>query len=345
MTDTAAPAGGLSAGRAENGKEGCIMKFMDVKSTGCTLKLSKIAKGADHFGVTIPKERAFALMDRYLELGGNVIDTARLYGRARPFDAEFAHSEPIVGEWLRTRRNRDQVILVTKGAHPVIEDISKRRVNPECIAADLEISLKALGVDYVDIYFLHRDDPEKPVSEIMDALDEHVKAGKIRAIGASNWTCARIDEANAYARAHGKTPFAISQIQWCAAYVKPNAWPDPTIVSMNETEYAGYIKNGLPVMAFSPQANGYFSKLIAGEPLKQKYMERYDCPENRRRLEHIRALCEKTGKSPAAVSLAYITSNRVPGCAIIGCSTVEQLEDSMSDSDLTLTEADCAALV
>ena len=79
------------------------MKFMDVKSTGCTLKLSKIAKGADHFGVTIPKERAFALMDRYLELGGNVIDTARLYGRARPFDAEFAHSEPIVGEWLRTR--------------------------------------------------------------------------------------------------------------------------------------------------------------------------------------------------------------------------------------------------
>ena len=115
MTDTAAPAGGLSAGRAENGKEGCIMKFMDVKSTGCTLKLSKIAKGADHFGVTIPKERAFALMDRYLELGGNVIDTARLYGRARPFDAEFAHSEPIVGEWLRTRRNRDQVILVTKG--------------------------------------------------------------------------------------------------------------------------------------------------------------------------------------------------------------------------------------
>ena len=259
------------------------MKFMDVKSTGCTLKLSKIAKGADHFGVTIPKERAFALMDRYLELGGNVIDTARLYGRARPFDAEFAHSEPIVGEWLRTRRNRDQVILVTKGAHPVIEDISKRRVNPECIADDLEMSLKALGVDYVDIYFLHRDDPEKPVSEIMDALDEHVKAGKIRAIGASNWTCARIDEANAYARAHGKTPFAISQIQWCAAYVKPNAWPDPTIVSMNETEYAGYIKNGLPVMAFSPQANGYFSKLIAGEPLKQKYMERYDCPENRRR--------------------------------------------------------------
>ena len=150
------------------------MKFMDVKSTGCTLKLSKIAKGADHFGVTIPKERAFALMDRYLELGGNVIDTARLYGRARPFDAEFAHSEPIVGEWLRTRRNRDQVILVTKGAHPVIEDISKRRVNPECIADDLEMSLKALGVDYVDIYFLHRDDPEKPVSEIMDALDEHV---------------------------------------------------------------------------------------------------------------------------------------------------------------------------
>lgn len=97
MTDTAAPAGGLSAGRAENGKEGCIMKFMDVKSTGCTLKLSKIAKGADHFGVTIPKERAFALMDRYLELGGNVIDTARLYGVRGHLTPEFAHSERLWG--------------------------------------------------------------------------------------------------------------------------------------------------------------------------------------------------------------------------------------------------------
>ena len=229
------------------------MKFMDVQAAGGTLKLAKIARGADYFGVRIPEDRAFSLMDRYLELGGNVIDTARIYGRAEARDASYSNSEPIVGRWLKSRGTRDRVVLITKGAHHVMEDPSQKRVNRACIDSDLETSLRELGVDSVDIYFLHRDDPEKPVSEIMDALDRHVKAGRIRALGASNWTCARIAEANAYARANGKTPFTVSQIQWGVAYVKP-------------------------------------------------------------------------------------------GSAVIGCSTLEQLEDSMSACDLTLSEADIAAL-
>ena len=177
-----------------------------------------------------------------------------------------------------------------------------------------------------------------------DALDRHVKAGRIRALGASNWTCARIAEANAYARANGKTPFTVSQIQWGVAYVKPGAWPDPTLVSMTPEEYAGYLALGIPVMAFSPQAGGYFSKMISGEPLQPKFAERYDGPENRRRLAALREICARTGASPAAVLLGYITSNRLPGSAVIGCSTLEQLEDSMSACDLTLSEADIAAL-
>lgn len=320
------------------------MKFMDVQAAGGTLKLAKIARGADYFGVRIPEERAFSLMDRYLELGGNVIDTARIYGRAEARDASYSNSEPIVGRWLKSRGTRDRVVLITKGAHHVMEDPSQKRVNRACIDSDLETSLRELGVDRVDIYFLHRDDPEKPVSEIMDALDRHVKAGRIRALGASNWTCARIAEANAYARANGKTPFTVSQIQWGVAYVKPGAWPDPTLVSMTPEEYAGYLALGIPVMAFSPQAGGYFSKMISGEPLQPKFAERYDGPENRRRLAALREICARTGASPAAVLLGYITSNRLPGSAVIGCSTLEQLEDSMSACDLTLSEADIAAL-
>ena len=311
------------------------MKFMDVEAAGGTLKLAKIARGTDYFGVRIPEERAFSLMDRYLELGGNVIDTARIYGRAEARDASYSNSEPIIGRWLKSRGTRGRVVLVTKGAHHVMEDPSQKRVNPACIDSDLETSLRELEVDSVDIYFLHRDDPEKPVSEIMDALDRHVKAGKIRALGASNWTCARIAEANAYARENGKTPFTVSQIQWGAAYVRPGAWPDPTLVSMTPEEYAGYLALGIPVMAFSPQA---------GEPLQPKFAERYDGPENRRRLAALREICARTGASPAAVLLSYITSNRLPGSAVIGCSTLEQLEDSMSACDLTLSEADIAAL-
>ncbi|MEM1485924.1 aldo/keto reductase [Oscillospiraceae bacterium PP1C4] len=323
------------------------MKFMNVQAASGILKLSKIVKGTDYFGVTIPEEQAFALMDRYMELGGNTIDTARIYGKkpSDHLDEEYSNSEPIVGRWIKARGNRKDIVLVTKGAHHVMGDLSQRRVNKECIDYDLSISLRELGVDYVDIYFLHRDDPAKPVNEIMDALHEHVKGGRIRALGASNWTTARINEANAYAKANGKTPFSISQIQWGVAYTIPELWNDPTLVCMNETEYAGYLKNGIPVMGYAPQGGGYFSKLLAGETLKPKIAARYDNEVNRRRLENMRVICEETGKSAAEISIAYISSNPVQGAAIVGCSTIAQLEDSMSGGDFTLDEEACARLV
>ena len=127
------------------------MKFMDVQAAGGTLKLAKIARGADYFGVRIPEERAFSLMDRYLELGGNVIDTARIYGRAEARDASYSNSEPIVGRWLKSRGTRDRVVPITKGAHHVMEDPSQKRVNRACIDSDLETALRDRGVDRGDI--------------------------------------------------------------------------------------------------------------------------------------------------------------------------------------------------
>lgn len=320
------------------------MKFMDVQAAGGTLKLAKIARGADYFGVRTPRNGRFPWWTATSSWAATSSTPPASTGARRPATRPIPTASPIVGRWLKSRGTRDRVVLITKGAHHVMEDPSQKRVNRACIDSDLETSLRELGVDSVDIYFLHRDDPEKPVSEIMDALDRHVKAGRIRALGASNWTCARIAEANAYARANGKTPFTVSQIQWGVAYVKPGAWPDPTLVSMTPEEYAGYLALGIPVMAFSPQAGGYFSKMISGEPLQPKFAERYDGPENRRRLAALREICARTGASPAAVLLGYITSNRLPGSAVIGCSTLEQLEDSMSACDLTLSEADIAAL-
>lgn len=323
------------------------MKFMNVSVPGGSISMSKIVLGTDYYGVNIPEERAFALMDRYLELGGNTLDTARVYGKdpkSPDIDDAYSNSEPIVGRWLKARGCRDRVLLATKGAHPSMKDWTRRRLDRASIDYDLAASLHALDVDYVDIYFLHRDDPSRPVSEIMDTLDAHVKAGRVRALGASNWTVARLNEANEYARQNGKTPFSISEIHWCAAQVPDNLWDDKSIVVMDDAEYAGYLENKIPVMAFSPQARGYFSKMLAGTPLPEKRMKRYDTPENRRRLERIRALCEETGKPAAALMLAYITSNPVQGAAIIGCSQLEQLEETMSDADLALTAGQCGAM-
>lgn len=317
------------------------MKFMDIQSSSGILKMSKIVCGTDYFGVNIPEERAFALMDRYMELGGNVIDTARIYGKnpTEPdLDEAYSNSEPIVGRWIKSRNCRDKIVLVTKGGHHSFKDMSRRRLDKASLDYDVATSLHELDVDCVDIYFLHRDDPSRPVSEIMDTLDAHVKAGRIRALGASNWSVARIDEANAYARENGKTPFSISQIHWCAAQVPDNLWDDSTIQIMDDAEYAGYEKNKIPVMAFSSQARGYFSKMLSGQPLPEKRMSRYDTPENRRRLEFIRTLSQEKGAPASALMLAYITSSPVQGAAIVGCSRLEQLEETMSHADLTLTE-------
>jgi aryl-alcohol dehydrogenase-like predicted oxidoreductase len=121
-------------------------------------------------------------------------------------------SERTIGAWLRSRGVRKGVILATKGAHPDLDAMQVDRMSPEEIGSDLAESLDALQTDVVDIYWLHRDAPGVPVEEIVDALNVHVRAGRIRALGASNWRPDRIEAANAYARTHDLTGFSASQI-------------------------------------------------------------------------------------------------------------------------------------
>ena len=321
------------------------MKFMDVQAVDGVIRMAKIAKGADYFGTDISEDTAFALMDRYLELGGNTIDTARIYGKAGPEPESPALSEGVVGRWMKSRGNRSSIVLVTKGAHPDRAALTKSRICKEVVETELCTSLEQLGVDHVDVYFLHRDNPDMPAGEIIDLMDEQVRAGKIRALGISNWTVSRINEANAYAKANGRTPITISQIQWGLAWSDPAGWNDPTIVCMNDTEYAGYLANKIPVMGFAPQGGGYFTKMLAGQPVRERFRLRYDNPVNRARLERVKEVCEATGQSAAAIALAFLTSNPVESAAVIGCSTVAQLEDSMSSCDLTLDAETVSALL
>lgn len=321
------------------------MKFMKVNSTSGGIEMSKIVKGADHFGTTISEDNAFAILDRYFELGGNTIDTARLYGQSDPINHSGpALSEGVVGRWLLSRGMRKSTVLVTKGAHPDLNNITVSRLCKQVVDQELEISLSELKADYVDIYFLHRDNPEVPVGEIMDFLHEHVKAGEIRALGASNWSVRRINEANEWALSHGKTPFSISQIHWGLAYSLPESWGDATLKVMTPTEYEGYLKNKIPVMAFGSQGSGYYTKKLAGLPLKDDVALRYENPTNLARIPVVKRLVDEIGCSPAAVCMAFLTSNPVQGAAIIGSSSIAQLEDSMSCCDLTLTPAQIDAL-
>ncbi len=317
------------------------MNYMQIKTPDGLLQFSKIVLGTDYFGTTVSEKDAFLLMDVFMDAGGNCIDTARVY-TAWLLDGEGA-SESLIGRWLKQRGNREKVVISTKGGHPPVKRMNEGRLSRACIESDLEESLKVLNVNEIDLYWLHRDEVTRPVEEIMETMSRLVSSGKIRAIGCSNWKIERIREANAYAQTHGLVPFCASQIQWSLAFSTPEAHKDPTIVCMNGEDYTWYLENNLPVMAYSSQAQGFFSMAAAHglNSINQKAFERFLTPENIARLERVKAYAAQNGLSHTAVVLGYILCNRLPAMAIIGCKTMEQLKDSLTAADIMM-QADLA---
>ena len=178
--------------------------------------LSRLALGTLGFS-TATRDRDYELLDAWVEAGGTVIDTAHVY--------EDGDAERVVGQWLRDRPGvRERLVLVTKGAHP---DGDRRRVTPEAIEADLADSLERLG-EPIDLYLLHRDDPTVGVGELIDALDGHRRAGRIRAFGVSNWSLERIEEANAYAQSRGVAGICCNSPHLSLAVQNEPPWPGCT---------------------------------------------------------------------------------------------------------------------
>lgn len=296
-----------------------------------------LALGTASFGTGIPRDTAFAVLDAFTDLGGNLIDTAAVYG--------MGVSEQTIGAWMRLRGSRNRVVISTKGGHPSLPDWS-RRITEADVRADIEASLRYLGTDHVDIYFLHRDDESKPVEDIMPILDTLVLEGKTRLIGASNWTAARIDEANTFARENGMAEFSVSQIFHNAAVINKEGVYDPTLVAMDPTEHEGYEVNGLPVMAYTSQAQGLFSHIrdrgYGG--LSEGMVKTYLNPATKARAERILTVAAETGISPTAVSLAYLLRDRrVKTFPILGISRVERLEEAMGV--FSLRDEDIARLL
>src|SRR5690606_27483631 len=179
----------------------------------CSLSVSPVCLGTALFGADIDDRASFALLDRFVAGGGNFIDTARIYSDWLP--GERHRSERVLGDWLRSRGNRDSVVVATKGAHPDLASPTIPRSSTAEIRADLEGSLRSLGLDVIDLYWLHRDDPSRPVEYFIDLLDGFQREGLIRAFGASNWSADRLRAAHAYASRSGRHGFVANQPMWC----------------------------------------------------------------------------------------------------------------------------------
>lgn len=294
-----------------------------IKLASTELMVSPLCLGTVNYGSDMSVEDSLHQLSHYVQLGGNFIDTARIYGVWA--GKGEALSERIIGQWIKESGLRDKIVLATKGAHPDWDRMDKMRVQPHMIAEDLDQSLKHLCTDVIDLYFLHRDDPAVPVIDILQELEKAVKQGKIRYYGCSNWTLARILEAERVAKEEGLTGFVCNQLMWSLADVHFDGLTDKTFVLMDDEMYANHIRTGMGAMAYMSIAKGYFMRRAAGENLPESVRAVYDTAEN----ERIYNIMIENNADPLTASLTYLTNHPFASVAIASFDSDQQLEDAM----------------
>lgn len=292
------------------------MNYIDIKD----MKMSEIILGTDGYSQRIDKETAYALMDLYIEQGGNVFDTARLYCGGG--------SEKLIGEYIREKNCRDKVYISTKCSHPPLGNMTQSRLDKNDIEYDVNLSLEALGVEYIDLLWLHRDDESKDAGPIIEALNDLIKSGKIRHFGASNWTHDRITEANIYAEKNGLEGFCASQILYNMATCS-TIW-DNTLVVLQGEEKEKYNAKPFPVFAFCSQAKGFFEK-YASNSLSEKSAHRYLNDETVKTFHEIKKRSDETGNTISHTALQMlIEQSGFDVLPIIGPSNTEQLKSTLN---------------
>ncbi len=316
------------------------MKYGEIK--GVQKNASRIVLGTMIINTTDIKE-SLKLLDSAMELGCTTLDTAHIYG--------YGESERGIGKWFKERKNREDVFLISKAAHPNQDRV---RVTPYDIASDLHDSLTRLNTDYIDLYLLHRDDITLPVGPIVETLNEHLKAGKIKSFGGSNWTHQRLQEANDYAKEHGLVPFVASSPNYGLAEQVEDPWGFGcvTISGSRETEArAWYQKNQMPVFAYSSLARGLFSGRITRdnyEKIKDEIdsaCKRAYCFEvNFKRLDRVAELAKEKGLSVPQIAMAYILNQPLNVYAIVGAANRNELKSVTDVINIELSPSELAWL-
>lgn len=308
------------------------MLYADI--AGIDRPLSRLVLGTGSFSLA-RLDVAMTLLDAFAEAGGNTLDTAAIYGRGQ--------SELAVGRWLKQRGNRDRAIIVTKGAHPRIADW-RSRLTRDAVAEDIARSLERLQVSTIDLYLLHRDDSAVPVAEVVDILAGHVADGHIRAYGASNWSYPRIQEANSYAAVHGLPGFVASSPTFSLAVARESLWPGIVSLSDDPIAQAWYGRSGLPILAWSSQAKGFFSGRFTRGKEDGGASQDYDSEDNWLRLERARKVAQRHQCTPTQVALSWLFAHPLAPFAIIGPGSLSHLQESLGALDVHLSADEIAWL-
>jgi aryl-alcohol dehydrogenase-like predicted oxidoreductase len=303
--------------------------------------ISRVVQGTGDLAM-MDEEQSFALLDAAFAAGINTIDTAHDYGNGAV--------ERRLGQWMHERGLRDQIVIISKGAH---HNLDRKRVTPYDITADLHDSLARLKTDHIDIYILHRDDPTQPVGPIVETLNEHQRAGKIHVFGGSNWSHGRIRDANAYAAAHGLTPFAVSSSAFSLAEMIHEPWPGCISIAgeAGAAARAWYLEQAMPILAWSSLAGGFLSGRFTSDnqdtftseaDLRALYA--YGSEANFRRLARAQELATDKQCTLAQIAVAYVLNQPLDMYALIAPVNGGEVAQNIAAANLKLTPAEIAWL-
>ena len=314
------------------------MRQVETRQLGDSgIQVPPLAFGGNVFGWTLDEAGSFSLLDALVEQGLWFIDTADVYSRWAPGN-KGGESETIIGNWLKKSGKRDRIVLATKVGMALSPE--KTGLKPQYIRQAVEASLRRLQTDYIDLYQAHRDDEETPLAESLAAFDSLIKEGKVRAIGASNYSAPRLQEALAISEAHGLARYETLQPEY------------------NLYDRAGYeaaleqvvTQHGLGVINYYSLASGFLSgkyrraedasKSARGQGVVEKYLN----PRGLAILAALDEIAHAHGVTPTQVALAWQMARPSITAPIVSATSLAQLEDLVGAMRLRLTPEEIETL-
>jgi aryl-alcohol dehydrogenase (NADP+) len=298
------------------------------------LDVFPLCLGGNVFGWTIDEEASFAVLDAYAKAGGNFIDTADVYGRRG--DGGAGESERIIGRWMAARRNRDKLVIATKvGSSPQLRGLSEATIR-----TGVEQSLERLGIERIDLYYAHQDDPDTPLKRTLKAFNTLIDEGKIRYAAASNYSASRLSEA-----------LGISEREGISSYVALQ----PHYNLLERGEYEGELaavceQHGLACVPYFGLARGFLSGKYRrdGEQVDSpRAAGVHDSYVNERgfaALEILDAIAAKHDTTVAVVALAWLLAQPTVVAPIASATSVEQLAELLPVAKLELSKGDLKRL-
>ena len=302
------------------------MRKIRLGSSG--LEVSALCLGTDSLGSKIDRQTSFQLLDLFRENGGSFIDTGNFYAAWLPGCAG-GESETTIGLWMKERGARQDMVIASKLGfdYPGCEGgLSAAEIEQEC-----DKSLRRLGTDALDLYYAHRDDSQTPLEETMEAFDRLIRAGKVRAIGASNLKVWRIAEANMTADAHGWAPYCV--VEQRHTYLRPRHGADfGPQVCINEDMRDYCRSRSVALIAYSVLLQGAYTR--ADRPVPAQYAG----PEASERLAVLKGMSQETGATESQVVIGWMLHSNPPVLPIIAGSHREQLVENIGALDIQLSE-------